>query len=80
MHNLHNDEYAREVTQPDKTRTQLVAIGGCGQGFGHTLILTLYARKIKGGSTATYSIMYSNPSSLSFIVCHGFIVFVAALT
>lgn len=39
MHNLHNDEYAREVTQPDKTKTQLVAIGGCGQAVCTDLIL-----------------------------------------
>ena len=31
MHNLRNNTHIQEALQPHKTKTQLVAVGGCGQ-------------------------------------------------
>ena len=36
MHNLRNNTHIQEALQPYKTKTQLVAVGGCGQAFTTT--------------------------------------------
>ena len=40
MHNLRNNTHIQEALQSHKTKTQLVAVGGCGQEEMHDSILS----------------------------------------
>lgn len=42
MHNLRNNTHIQEALQSHKTKTQLVAVGGCGQGLIIIHIITLF--------------------------------------
>ena len=54
MHNLRNNTHIQEALQSHKTKTQLVAVGGCGQGRGHLSIISHYSNLCKYTSVTVY--------------------------
>ena len=44
MHNLRNNTHIQEALQSHKTKTQLVAVGGCGQGYYYPIIIAHFSK------------------------------------
>ena len=55
MHNLRNNTHIQEALQPYKAKTQLVAVGGCGQAGLPELVI---AHKFNNSTAMRYNEPY----------------------